>query len=235
MNVVALRENQHQLPHDEVLPIAPTQKRAVSRRIQKSLRYPSLIGLKWQFLPKSIQLRFIKLNELNSRQIFLGHILKSRISFSGKLLERLCWLLSAPLPISTEKRGDIIVTVSEARDYEGQIWTRIYLKQTRQPHIVTSSIRFGGKTGLEEMFNSWLGLSIKTLANHKSLSFTSDQFFIKCFRKKIYIPKWMTPIGINVTHRECNARRFRLTIEVVSRPFGELIYQTSILEEVDRV
>lgn len=209
----------------------PMRKDVISAQINKSLRYPSLVGKNWKILPKTIQQRFIRWTPPRELHIYHGRTLETRLNFYGHIFANFSRLIGAPLPLSSKVQGPVIVIVREANKFNGQFWTRIYCRNNKTPQIIHSIKKFAGPTGLEEMLNMCIGISLKLTAQNDSLIFTSENYFIKIFNYRINIPNVITPGILRVTHRENGNKRFRFTLELNHPVLGELIYQTALFRD----
>ncbi len=200
----------------------------------KTLRYPVLVGDQWATLPKSIQNRFVKWTQNRNVILYQGRLLETRFSKLGRLLSSFCWLIGNPLPDKNNVRGPATVIVRECRKTNGQIWTRIYPRKKRVPQVIQSIKRFEGETGLEEMITKSIGIALTLEAKPDRLNFISDHYFVKLGKKKIKIPKILTPGRLCVSHKEAGPKRFRFSLTLTHNFWGELIFQTAIFEEIEQ-
>lgn len=207
-------------------------RRYATRMLCNGLRYPGLLKESWHNLPTSIQKRFIKTAPPRDVLIYHGRIHETRMSRLGYWLCRLCLLIGSPLPQNATARGPATVIVREAKNFNGQFWTRIYPGPGNLPQVITTLKRFDGPTGLEEWISEHLGISLSLRCGAKSLTFTSDDYFYRLWKWRLTLPRWLSPGELVITHRETGPRRFRYTLSLQHRWFGELVYQTAIFEEV---
>lgn len=201
-------------------------------RLQRALRYPALLSENWQTVTPTIQQRFLKSADHRGVTIYQGRIQKTHLSTAGALLSRLCRLIGSPLPHANDVKGPATVIVREAKEFNGQYWTRIYPSRNQFPHVIQSIKKFGGPTGLEEQISNRLGVALTLKPGTKSLSFISDHYYLKAGRRRIKIPAIFSPGRLTVCHRETGPKRFRYTMSLHHKWFGELIYQTAIFEEL---
>ncbi len=200
--------------------------------MKQAIRYPSLLAEDWKTLPLSLQTRFVKTIPARRSLIFQGRIHKTRLTKLGSLLSHLCKLIGSPLPLSANCRGSATVIVTEAKHFNGQYWTRIYPSRKQFPQVIQSIKRFDGPTGLEEQISSHIGMALNLKPGEKSLTFSSDHYYIRLSGRRYRLPECLTPGQLTVTHTETGPRRFRYTLSLKHRLFGELVYQTAIFEEV---
>lgn len=208
----------------------PSLKSAVC----KTLRYPILVGDQWATLPKSIQKRFVKWTQHRKVILYQGRLLETRFSKIGRLLSALCWLIGNPLPDKSNVRGPATVIVRECRKTNGQIWTRIYPRKKNVPQVIQSLKRFEGETGLEEMITKSIGIALTLEAKADRLNFISDHYFVKFGKSRIKIPPLLTPGRLCVSHKEAGPKRFRFSLTLTHKFWGELIFQTAIFEEIEQ-
>ncbi len=207
---------------------------ALKTTVGKTLRYPILVGDKWGTLPKSIQDRFLKWTQNRKVIIYQGRLLETRFSKLGRLLSNLCWLIGKPLPDVRNVRGPSTVIVRECRERNAQIWTRIYPRENNVPQVIQSIKVFEGVTGLEEMITKTIGMSLTLEAHNDRLNFVSNHYFIKLGNMRLKIPSSLTPGRLCVSHKALGPKRFRFTLSITHRFWGELIFQTAIYQEVEQ-
>lgn len=217
--------------HDENLPPGPPFDKT---RLMKQLRYPILIGKAWRQLPPSIQERFAKYKRPRETIIYKGRIQRTTQSTFGHLLARLARLIGSPLTYDKEIRGPATVIVRESDRFNGQYWTRIYPTAKGTPQVIQTQKIFEGPTGLIEMISPHLGVELRLTATREALIFSSSGYFFKIANVKIQLPRWLSPGIMTVTHRQTGPKRFRFTLELTHRRFGELFFQTGIFEELER-
>jgi len=207
---------------------------ALKTTVGKTLRYPILVGDKWGTLPKSIQDRFLKWTQNRKVIIYQGRLLETRFSKLGHILSKLCWLIGKPLPDVRNVRGPTTVIVRECRERNAQIWTRIYPRENNVPQVIQSIKVFEGITGLEEMITKTIGMSLILEAHTDRLDFVSNHYFIKLGHIRLKIPSSLTPGRLCVSHKALGPKRFRFTLSITHRFWGELIFQTAIYQEVEQ-
>ncbi len=200
----------------------------------KSLRYPALVGDDWVNLPTSVQIRFVK--SFNHRKVIVyqGRIYQTRLSKIGMILAKLSKFFGAPLPQENCVRGSATVIVKEARDFEGQYWTRLYPSSQAFPQVIQSVKRFAGPTGLEEIISKRIGIALDVKVKKKTLCFVSNHYFLLFGKKRIVLPRFLSPGKLVVEHRETGPKRFRYSFCLHHPVLGELIYQTAIFEEIEQ-
>jgi len=231
MELIAKNQN-NQLDKTNLL--KTIAKPSLNSAVCKTLRYPILVGDQWATLPKSIQNRFVKWTQNRKVILYQGRLLETRFSKLGRLLSSFCWLIGNPLPDKNNVRGPATVIVRECRKINGQIWTRIYPRKKRVPQVIQSIKRFEGETGLEEMITKSIGIALTLEAKPDRLNFISDHYFVKLGKKKLKIPKILTPGRLCVSHKEAGPKRFRFSLTLTHNIWGELIFQTAIFEEIEQ-
>lgn len=212
--------------------IPALKHKAITTALNKSLRYPLVVGEDWKTLPQSIQTRFIKWRPNRTVTLYQGRVLETRFNLAGRLLSLLSGLFGQPLPRLDVSRGPATVIVRETTGYEGQIWTRIYPRENNPPQVIQTIKKFSGKTGLEEMITPNIGIGLRVKVSKGQLLFQSDNYFISLFGKKLIVPALLTP-EMKITHKEAGLKRFRFTLEIKHPFLGEMIYQTALFEEVE--
>ena len=85
--------------------------------------------------------------------------------------------------------------VKEARDFEGQYWTRLYPSSEAFPQVIQSVKRFAGPTGLEEIISKRIGIALDVKVKKKTLCFVSNHYFLLFGKKRIVVPRFLSPAG----------------------------------------
>ncbi len=204
------------------------------KALLKSLRYPTLVGEDWVNLPLCVQIRFVKSFSHRKVIVYQGRIHKTRLSKIGLILAKLSKFIGAPLPQEDNVRGPATVIVKEARDFEGQYWTRLYPSSKTFLQVIQSVKRFAGPTGLEEIISKNIGIALDVKVKEKTLFFISNHYFLLFGKKRIVLPRFLSPGRLVVEHRETGPKRFRYSFCLHHPVLGELIYQTAIFEEIEQ-
>lgn len=107
-------------------------------------------------------------------------------------------------------------------------------KKKNVPQVIQSLKRFEGETGLEEMITKSIGIALTLEAKPDRLNFISDHYFVKLGKRRIKIPAFLTPGRLCVSHKEAGPKRFRFSLTLTHKFWGELIFQTAIFEEIEQ-
>jgi uncharacterized protein DUF4166 len=196
----------------------------------------------WFSLPLAIRRRFSK--RLAGRQtlVYAGEILESWTSRAGWWLAQAARLIGGPLPLTRDtqvrsarvptKRVASVVTVTEDMASGGQIWTRLYARRKSFPQVIHSSKRFAGPTGLEEYVGRGVGMTLTIYAREGALVFRSKNYFLELFGRRLFLPAWLTPGTLYVTHAELPDGKFSFTLQIFHPRFGLLLRQMAIFREI---
>jgi hypothetical protein len=196
------------------------------------LRFRALLSDEdWAALPLSIRRRFSKRLAGGHTAVFVGEVIETRMSRAGYLLAQATRLIGGPLPITRDAHVPSVVSVTEDIASSGQHWTRMYTKRRGFPHIVHSSKRFAGPTGLEEYVGHGVGMALTIQVENAALVFRSAHYFLQLGRFRLRLPAWATPGAITVTHAELGDGRFLFQLEVSHPRLGLLIDQTAAFKE----
>jgi hypothetical protein len=196
------------------------------------LRFRALLSDEdWAALPLSIRRRFSKRLAGGHTVVFVGEVIETRMSRAGYLLAQAARLIGGPLPITRDAHVPSVVSVTEDIASSGQHWTRMYTKRRGFPHIVHSSKRFAGPTGLEEYVGHGVGMALTIQVENAALVFRSAHYFLQLGRFRLRLPAWATPGAITVTHAELGDGRFLFRLEVSHPRLGLLIDQTAAFKE----
>lgn len=195
------------------------------------LRFRTLVGeAAWASLPEAVRERFGK-SVAGRVVIYGGEIVECRMSRAGWLLAQIVRLVGAPLPLSRDTFVPSVVTVSEDVEAGGQFWTRMYGRRRGFPQVIHSSKRFAGPTGLEEYIGRGLGIALRVEVGNGALHFLSDHYFVKIGRRRLRLPRWLSPGALTVSHIDCNHGWFAFRLDLGHPWFGELISQTAMFTE----
>ena len=196
----------------------------------------------WFSLPLAIRRRFSKRLAGGQTIVYAGEILESWTSRAGWWLVQAARLIGGPLPLTRDtqvrsarvptKRVASVVTVTEDMASGGQIWTRLYARRKGFPQVIHSSKRFAGPTGLEEYVGRGVGMTLTTYAREGALVFRSKNYFLELFGQRLFLPAWLTPGTLYVTHAELPDGKFSFTLQIFHPRFGLLLRQMAIFREI---
>ncbi len=194
----------------------------------------------WASLPLAIRRRFSKRLAGGQTIVYAGEILETQMSRAGWWLAQAARLIGGPLPLtrdihSRSMRARImhvasVVTVTE--DTGGQIWTRLYARRKGFPQAIHSCKRFAGPTGLEEYVGRGVGMTLTVYAREGALVFRSKNYFLELFGRRLFLPEWLTPGTIYVTHADLPDGKFSFTLQIFHPRFGLLLRQMAIFREI---
>ena len=196
----------------------------------------------WFSLPLGIRRRFSKRLAGGQTIVYAGEILESWTSRAGWWLAQAARLIGGPLPLTRDtqvrsarvptKRVASVVTVTEDMASGGQIWTRLYARRKGFPQVIHSSKRFAGPTGLDEYVGRGVGMTLTIYAREGALVFRSKNYFLELFGRRLFLPAWLTPGTLYVTHAELPDGKFSFTLQIFHPRFGLLLRQMAIFREI---
>lgn len=196
------------------------------------LRFRSLLSeAEWARLPRAIQKRFSKRLAGGRTVIYVGRVTEMAMTRTGMLLAQLARVIGGPLPTSCDVDLASIVTVTEDMRTGGQIWTRLYARRHGFPQVIHSLKRFEGPAGLEEYVGRGVGMTLTVRATDNALIFKSQRYFVEVGRLRLYLPRWLDPGALTVTHAEIDPAHFTFMLDIVHPWFGPLIHQCAVFEE----
>jgi hypothetical protein len=196
------------------------------------LRFRSLLATDdWAALPVPIRRRFSKRVAGGTTAVYTGEVARTDMSHTGWLFAQLARLCGAPLPLSRVAGVPAVVSVTEDMRTGGQIWTRLYARRDGFPQIIHSSKRFAGPTGLEEYVGRGIGMELTLHVEKNALLFRSRRYFLRVGPWALYLPAWLTPGALTVTHSEIGEGRFTFTLDVVHPFFGAVVHQHAVFQE----
>jgi uncharacterized protein DUF4166 len=185
----------------------------------------------WKRLPSATRQRFSKRLADGHTAVYVGEVIEISFSRVGWWLAQIARLIGGPLPISTDTHVPSIVTVTEDAATSGQIWTRIYARRNGFPQVIHSSKRFGGPTGLEEYLGFGVGMALRIVVDGEDLLFRSAGYFVQAERLKFFLPAFLTPGALTVTHTDLGGGEFQFALEIVHPRFGMLVRQSAVFRE----
>ena len=196
----------------------------------------------WFLLPPAIRRRFSRRLAGGQTIAFAGEILESWMSRAGWWLAQAARLIGGPLPLTRDAqvrsrrspavRVASMVTVTEDLATGGQIWTRLYARRKGFPQVIHSCKRFAGPTGLEEYIGRGIGMTLTVHAREGALVFRSKNYFLEPFGRRLFLPEWLTPGTIYVTHADLPDGKFSFTLQIFHPRFGLLLRQMAIFREI---
>ncbi len=205
----------------------PAQSNECFESSLTDLRFRSLLGKQnWNALPAAVQKRFSKRLNIGYCAVYKGYIQHTKISRAGKILGQALRLIGAPLPLDDDNENQAaIVTVTEDKQGGGQFWTRQYGRRNGFPQVFHSTKQFRGPTGLYEHIGFGLGMSLRLEVKDEALIFRSDRYYLGAGKRRLALPKWMTPGQLTVGHADHGDGWFEFTLKLDHPWFGRLIDQ----------
>jgi hypothetical protein len=184
----------------------------------------------WASLPPAIRRRFSTRLAGGQTMVYGGEVLESWMSRAGWWLAQAARLIGGPLPLTRDAHVPSVVTVTEGMG--GQIWTRLYARRKGFPQIVHSSKRFAGPTGLEEYVGRGVGMTLTVYARDGALVFRSENYFLQLFGRRFFLPAWLSPGTLYVTHAELFDGKFSFSLQIFHPRFGLIIRQMAMFREI---
>ena len=196
------------------------------------LRFRNLLSAtEWGSLPKAVRQRFSKRLSAGSTVVYRGTVTEAKRSSAGRWLAEFARLIGAPLPLSDEVGTPSVVTVTEDGKSSGQNWTRLYAYSRGFPQVIHSCKRFAGKTGLEEYIGFGVGMALTVHAEDGALLFRSAGYYFQVAGRRLFLPSWLCPGKLTVTHRDLGSGRFAFNLTLDHTRFGNLVTQQAIFQE----
>jgi len=196
------------------------------------LRFCALLGAEgWSRLPAAVRARFGKRLAPDMAVTYAGTIVESRRTIAGRLLVELCRLIGAPLPLDADVGVPAVVTVTEDGATGGQFWTRMYGRRCGFPQVIHSSKRFAGPTGLEEYLGRGFGIALTISADEAALHFHSDHYFLALGRRRLALPRWLSPGALTISHVDRGGGWFGFVLSLRHPLLGEIVSQTGLFRE----
>lgn len=193
----------------------------------------------WARLPSAIQTRFAGHVAMGQNRLYSGKIITTHLTFWGQVLAHLLIPFGAPLPLDETQGGEAaIVAVTADHTQKGedaQVWTRQYSRGRGFPQTIHSTKRFGGPTGLEERLGPGLGqcigISLTLEANEAALHFISAGYFIWLWGNRLFLPKWLEPGLMVVSHEMVGPHQFIFRLKLTHPKLGLLVEQACLFND----
>ncbi len=205
--------------------------------------FEGLVGEAWTRLPIAIRARFQGHIQAGNPRHYVGQIMTTKLTIWGQLLAYLLLPFGAPLPLRQSQGGEAAhVTVSADPTHtspHAQIWTRNYGTTKGLPQIIHTTKCFEGPTGLEERLGKglgrFIGMSLRLEVGVNALHFISTRFFCLMFGHKVWLPKWMEPGQMIVTHEAVTEDQFIFRLNLTHPCFGLLVEQACQFEDTKEI
>jgi hypothetical protein len=201
----------------------------------------------WNSLAPAIQQRFAGHVAIGQNRLYSGRILTTHLSFWGKVLAHALIPFGAPLPLHETVGGEAaIVAVTVEQDKASakqqdcaQVWSRQYCQPSGFPQTIHSTKRFAGPTGLEERLGPGLGkcigISLVLKAESQALHFISQRYFLWLLGIRIWLPKWLEPGQMIVSHEMVGERQFIFRLKLTHPVLGCLVEQACLFNDTMEV
>jgi hypothetical protein len=197
----------------------------------------------WARLPMQIKARFGGHVTIGQSKLYSGRIVHTQLSTLGRILAHLLIPFGAPLPLHITTGGEAaIVAVTADTSHKGeeaQVWSRQYSQHDGFPQTIYSTKRFAGPTGLEERLGPGLGkcigISLALEADEQALHFISTRYFLWLLGVRIWLPKWLEPGQMIVSHEMVNDTKFIFRLKLIHPVFGLLVEQACLFRDTQEV
>jgi uncharacterized protein DUF4166 len=186
----------------------------------------------WGRLPLAIWRRFSKRFADGETVVYVGTVEEASFTPIGWWLAQLARVIGGPLPTGAETGVPMVVTVTEDAASGGQIWTRICARSNGFPQVIHSAKRFAGPTGLEEYVGYGVGMTLSVHAREGALIFRSRDYFLQMFGRRLFLPRWLCPGTLTVTHAEVPDGKFSFTLQIFHPRLGLLLRQMALYREL---
>lgn len=203
-----------------------TRPRRETSRVA-DVRFRALLGERaWAKLPQAVRHRFGTYPAKRKPTVYAGIVEETSLNGLGWCLAKGLCLFGAPLPHARHTDPRPASAAISADPATGlQFWTRTYLNTAGFPQVVQSAKAFRGRTGLEEITSSELGVEFNVFEENRSLVFESNAFFLTLFGKKLRLPRLVSPGTLRIEHKDEGGGEFTFSLRLTHPLFGELVFQ----------
>ena len=162
---------------------------------------------------------------------YVGEFEVVRASALGRLIATVCQLIGTPVVPRVGKNVPAIVHVGPTE--EGVAWHREYRWPNTSPCLVRSTKVIEANGDLVERLPARLCMPLNVYEEGGALHFVSRGYYFELgrasgtdARRKLWLPRWLSPGTTHVEHHDEAEGWFRFTMTVSHPLFGELFYQT---------
>src|SRR5262249_11643982 len=174
--------------------------------------------------------------------VYAGEVLESWMSPAGWWLAQAARLIGGPFPPT---RGAPVRNAPAPARHAASAGAgagehaphapnraRLYARRKGFPQVIHSSKRFAGPTGLEEYVGRGVGMTLTVYAREGALVFRSKNYFLELFGRRLFLPAWLTPGTLYVTHAELPDGKFSFTLQIFHPRSGLLLRQMAMFREI---
>ncbi|MDR3417102.1 MAG: DUF4166 domain-containing protein [Nevskia sp.] len=200
-------------------------------RRHPGIDFAALVGGEgWRRLAPDIRRRFSEHPAPDRPIRYAGTMHKVECSRPGLALAWLCRLIGTPF---TPYRGRYVpVSITLHHHGEGSVrWERDYRYPGRRPLRVTSVKRSEAGTGLVECVGFGLGMRLAVFEANGELHFLSLRYFFTLGRRRIPLPRLLTPGTAHVIHADLGHGRFRFAMTFHHDWLGTLFHQDGVFHQ----
>ena len=184
----------------------------------------------WARLSPAIRTRFLDAALDRGPVRHRGVMATVRRSWLGWLMAQACRPFGTPLAAGQGR--DVPVTVKVFRDTrrDGVTWQRVYHFPGRRPVTVASTKCRDAEGAFLEVAAGGVGMWLAVTEEAGRLCFRSRRYFLELLGRRLALPDWLTPGETLVQHSDEPAGRFRFTMAIRHRLFGEIFFQDGVFE-----
>ena len=188
----------------------------------------------WGRLSPAIRARFdaraLALGPVHHRGV-MGAVRCSRL---GWLFAQASRLFGTPLAPGGGRDVPVEVRVFRDRRRNGVTWERRYRFPGRPPVTVASTKCRDAEGGFLEVTAGGLGMWLDLFEADGRLCFRSRGYFIEGLGRRWTLPDWITPGETLVEHGDEPEGRFRFTMTICHRLFGETFFQDGVFQTLEK-
>ena len=193
----------------------------------------ALVGAEgWSRLPAAVQRRFAA---AHADTAYRGHM-DLACSRLGRVMALLGALFGGPL---TGRRALQVPTTVQVRGNGrgGVVWERRFQRAAGEggvaPERIVRSTKEMDTDGvtLRERTDGGLSMALRVFEDDGALVFESSRYFLALGRWHLPLPALLSPGVCRVSHRDLGAGRFRFTLTMTHRLWGQTFHQTGVFAD----
>ena len=187
----------------------------------------------WRRLSPAIRRRFSEAALARGAIHYIGVMAQVRCSRLGWLLAQAGRLIGTPLAPGNGTDVPVAVSVYRNPRRGGVTWERIYHFPGRGPMTVSSTKCRDAAGRFLEVAAGGIGMWLSVYERAGRLCFRSGDYFVELAGRRIPLPRWFGPGETLVVHGDEPAGRFRFTMTIRHRLFGETFFQDGVFEAIE--
>ena len=180
----------------------------------------------WQQLSPAIRRRFAAAHH---DTVYAG-AMDFRASLAGRCFAAAARLFGGPLIAHCARNVPVTVRVRDDGQ-GGVVWERALALPGAAARVLRSVKQLDDDGALQECVRGGLSMRLRVTQEQGALVFTSTAYFVRLGRWRCSVPDWLAPGVCRVEHRDEGPGRFRFTLSMTHRWWGQTFHQTGVFAD----